>query len=58
MNNFTPYVLVVLTTILFTISTINDENIIIDLEDQLYQQNNTIDSLKHEIYTIYILTNL
>ena len=52
MNNFTPYVLVVLTTIIFTISTINDENIIIDLEDQLYQQNNTIDSLKHQIDTL------
>ena len=52
MNNFIPYVLVVLTTILFTISTISDENIIIDLEHQLYQQNNSIDSLKHEIDTL------
>ena len=52
MNNFTPYVLVVLTTIIFTISTIDNENTIIDLEDQLNQQNNTIDSLKHQIDTL------
>ena len=52
MNNFIPYVLVVLTTIIFTIFTINDENTIIDLEYKLYQQNNSIDSLKHEIDTL------
>ena len=52
MNNFIPYVLVVLTTILFTISTIDDENTILDLEDQLDQQNNNIDSLKHKIDTL------
>mgnify|MGYP003677565886 FL=1 len=52
MNNFMPYVLVVLTTIIFTISTIDNENTIIDLEDQLNQQNNTIDSLKHQIDTL------
>ena len=52
MNNFIPYVLVVLTTITFTIFTINDENTIIDLEYKLYQQNNSIDSLKHEIDTL------
>ena len=52
MNNFTPYLLVVLTTILFTMSTISDENTIKDLEHHLYQQNNTIDSLKHEIDTL------
>ena len=49
MKNFTPYVLIVLTTIIFTISTISDEKKIIDLENQLYQQNNSIDSLKHEM---------
>ena len=47
-----PYLVVVMATILFTISTINDENTIIDLENQLHQQNNTIDSLKHEIDTL------
>ena len=47
-----PYLLVVMTTILFTISTINDENIILDLEYQLLQQNNSIDSLKHKIDTL------
>ena len=52
MNNFIPYVLVVLTTITFTIFTISDENTIIDLEHKLHQQNNSIDSLKHEIDTL------
>ena len=52
MNNFIPYVLVVLTTIIFTIFTISDENTIIDLEHKLHQQNNSIDSLKHEIDTL------
>ena len=52
MNNFIPYVLVVLTTITFTIFTISDENKIIDLEHKLQQQNNSIDSLKHEIDTL------
>jgi len=52
MKKFTPYILLVSTVILFTMSTINDENTIIDLEDQLDQQNNTIDSLIHEIDTL------
>ena len=52
MTNFIPYVLVVLTTITFTIFTISDENTIIDLEHKLHQQNNSIDSLKHEIDTL------
>jgi hypothetical protein len=47
-----PYLVVVMATILFTISTINDENIILDLEHQLDQQNNNIDSLKHKIDTL------
>ena len=47
-----PYLVVVMATILFTISTINDENTIIDLKHQLHQQNNTIDSLKHEVDTL------
>ena len=47
-----PYLLVVMATILFTMSTINDENTIKDLEHQLHQQNNNIDSLKHEIDTL------
>jgi hypothetical protein len=36
MNNFMPYVLVVITTIIFTISTISNENKITDLENQLH----------------------
>ncbi len=52
MNNFMPYLLVVLTTILFTVSTIDNEKTILDLELQLNQQNNMIDSLKHEIDTL------
>ena len=52
MNNFMPYVLVVLTTIIFTISTISDEKNIKDLEHQLNQQKNQIDSLYHEIDTL------
>jgi hypothetical protein len=47
-----PYVLVVITTIIFTISTISDENTIIDLENQLHQHKNSIDSLKSEIDTL------
>ena len=47
-----PYLLVVMATILFTISTINDENTIKDLKHQLIHQNNNIDSLKHEIDTL------
>ena len=47
-----PYLLVVMATILFTLSTISDENTIKDLEHQLFQQNNNIDSLKHEIDTL------
>ena len=47
-----PYLLVVLTTILFTVSTIDNEKTILDLELQLNQQNNMIDSLKHEIDTL------
>ena len=47
-----PYLLVVMATILFTLSTISDENTIKDLEYQLFQQNNNIDSLKHEIDTL------
>tara|TARA_R110000772_G_scaffold206385_1_gene316997 strand:- start:58 stop:597 length:540 start_codon:yes stop_codon:yes gene_type:complete len=47
-----PYLLIVIATILFTISTINDEKIIIDLEHQLHLQNNSIDSLKHKIDTL------
>ena len=52
MNNFMPYVLVVLTTIIFTMSTISDENTIIDLENQLHQQKTQTDSLYHEIDTL------
>ena len=52
MNNFMPYVLVVLTTIIFTISTISDEKNIKDLKNQLNQQKNQIDSLYHEIDTL------
>ena len=47
-----PYLVVIAATIIFTISTINDENVIIDLEHQLHQQNDIIDSLKHEIDTL------
>mgnify|MGYP003654485925 FL=1 len=47
-----PYLLVVLTTMLFTIAMISDENTIKDLEHQIFQQNNSIDSLKHEIDTL------
>ena len=47
-----PYLLVVMATILFTLSTISDENTIKDLEHQLFQQNNNIDSLKHKIDTL------
>jgi len=47
-----PYLLVVMATILFTISIIDDENTILDLEYQLDQQNNIIDSLKLEIDTL------
>jgi hypothetical protein len=47
-----PYLLVVATTILFTISTIKDENKIIDLKNQLHQQSNQVDSLHHEIDTL------
>ena len=52
MNNFMPYVLVVLTTIIFTMSTISDENTIIDLENQLHQQKTQTDSLYYEIDTL------
>ena len=52
MHNFMPYLLVVATTILFTISTIKDENKIIDLKNQLHQQSNQVDSLHHEIDTL------
>ena len=47
-----PYLLVVLTTMLFTIAMISDENTIKGLEHQIFQQNNSIDSLKHEIDTL------
>ena len=47
-----PYVLVVLTTTIFTIFTISDENTIIDLKNQLHQQKNQTDSLHHEIDTL------
>ena len=53
-----PYLVVVMATILFTISTINDENIIKDLEHQLHQQSNIIDSLKHEIDTLKQNSNM
>ena len=52
MNNFIPYLLVVLATIIFTLSTIDSEDTILNLEHQLDQQNNTIDSLKHQIDTL------
>ena len=52
MKDYMPYILVVLTTILFTISTIDSENTIEDLKHQLHQQNNIIDSLKLEIDTL------
>ena len=47
-----PYLVVVMATILFTISAIDNENTIIDLENQLQQHKNNIDSLKHEIDTL------
>ena len=47
-----PYLVVIAATILFTISTINDENTIIDLENQLHHHKNQIDSLHHEIDTL------
>ncbi|MBC8399312.1 MAG: hypothetical protein H8E16_19750 [Flavobacteriales bacterium] len=37
---------------IFTISTISNENTIIDLENQLHQHKNSIDSLKSEIDTL------
>ena len=51
-KNFTTYLLLVLTTMIFTISTISNENTIIDLENQLHQHKNSIDSLKSEIDTL------
>mgnify|MGYP003659727022 CR=1 FL=1 len=51
-KKYTPYILLVLTVILFTIFTIDFENTIIDLEHQINQQNNSIDSLHHEIDTL------
>ena len=47
-----PYLVVVMATILFTISIMDDENTILDLENQLQQQNNIIDSLKSKIDTL------
>jgi hypothetical protein len=47
-----PYLLLVMATILFTVSTISDENTIIDLKNQLHQQKNQTDSLHHEIDTL------
>ena len=47
-----PYLLVVMATILFIVSTIDDKDTILDLEHQLDQQNNNIDSLKHKIDTL------
>ena len=52
MNNFMPYLLVVLTTILFTIFQIDSEKQIEQLENQLEQNIYQIDSLKHEIDTL------
>tara|TARA_R110000796_G_scaffold97782_3_gene205024 strand:- start:769 stop:1305 length:537 start_codon:yes stop_codon:yes gene_type:complete len=52
MKKFIPYTLLVLTTIIFTASIISDENKIIDLEKQLYQQSNSIDSLNSKIDTL------
>ena len=52
MNNFMPYLLVVVTTMIFTLSTISNENTILDLENQLQQHKNSIDSLKSKIDTL------
>ena len=47
-----PYLLVVVTTMIFTLSTISNENTILDLENQLQQHKNSIDSLKSKIDTL------
>tara|TARA_B110000908_G_scaffold100381_1_gene118406 strand:- start:627 stop:1166 length:540 start_codon:yes stop_codon:yes gene_type:complete len=44
-----PYLVVVMATILFTISTIDNENIILDLENQLQQHKNNIDNLHNVV---------
>ena len=47
-----PYLLVVLSTIIFTIFLVDSEKQIEQLENQLEQNNLQIDSLKHEIDTL------
>ena len=61
MKNYLPYLLVVTSTIIFTLFLIDNENKVQKLEQQIQMQNihhdslnNCIDSLYHEIDTLLI----